>query len=153
MFDFQLCEIMLEVKSFQFNPFGVNTYILWDESLSGIIIDSGNSTNDENQQLLSFIQNKSLKIEGLYLTHLHIDHILGANFLSNYFDLPVKAHPQGGFLFDKASEYAASLGFSYDQNPEKIEYIDESHQITFGSLMGSCIYTPGHCRWKFVFLF
>ncbi|MBN2747140.1 MAG: MBL fold metallo-hydrolase [Bacteroidales bacterium] len=144
---------MLEVKSFQFNPFGVNTYVLWDESLSGILIDSGNSTNEENQRLLSFIENKGIKIEGLYLTHLHIDHILGAHFLSRHFGVPVRAHRAGNFLFDKANEYAQSLGFSHDKNPDNVEYIDENHRIAFGNIIGQVLYTPGHVDGSLCFYF
>ena len=53
---------MLYLKSFCFNPFQENTYLLYDENREAFIIDPGNSTASENTTLSGFINDKKLNI-------------------------------------------------------------------------------------------
>lgn len=135
---------MIEVKTFPFNPFAMNTYVVFDETGDGIIIDAGNSHNGEHQILLDFLKQNKINIKGLYLTHSHIDHILGIKFLSDYFKMGVHYHPAGDFLFAQANDYAESLGFSFEGMPSELIPIDENHIIKFGDSIGKVLYTPGH---------
>jgi hypothetical protein len=41
------------VHQFTFNPFQENTFVIYDETKEGIIIDPGCYTNEEKQQLQS----------------------------------------------------------------------------------------------------
>lgn len=144
---------MLKIKTFQFNPFALNTYVVFDSTNQGIIIDAGNNNSVENSILLDFIKENQLNIQGLYLTHAHIDHILGSKFLSDYFKLGVHYHEAGNFLFKDAKSYAASLGFNYDGAPEKLISIDETGEINFGETKGVVLYTPGHVDGSVCFYF
>ena len=46
---------MITIKSFTFNDFAENTYIISDESKECIIIDPGCSNKDENDALKNYI--------------------------------------------------------------------------------------------------
>ena len=72
---------MLHLKSFCFNPFQQNTYLLYDDKGSTFIIDPGNYTAEENQLLKTFTEEKKLNLTRLILTNAHIDHILGNKFI------------------------------------------------------------------------
>lgn len=68
----------MEIKTFEFNPFGELTYVIYDEqSLEAAIIDPGMMSEQENNEIDSFIQARNLKIKYLINTHLHIDHVSG----------------------------------------------------------------------------
>jgi glyoxylase-like metal-dependent hydrolase (beta-lactamase superfamily II) len=68
---------MLTIKTFTFNPYQENTYLLYNESGNAIIIDPGMYGEQDQQELLAFIANNNLKPTLLLNTHCHIDHVLG----------------------------------------------------------------------------
>ena len=51
---------MLHIKSFTFNPFQENTYLIFDDTGEASIIDPGCHTAAERKELADFIQQKSL---------------------------------------------------------------------------------------------
>jgi hydroxyacylglutathione hydrolase len=143
----------LNIKTFSFNPFALNTYVLSNAAGNAIIIDAGNSDNDENQALLAYIKENKLNVEGLYLTHAHIDHILGAKFLSEHFGLGVHYHPAGSFLFDVAEASAQSLGFQFSGLPSHLIPLKEGDEVMLGDENGKVLYTPGHVDGSLCFYF
>ena len=74
----------MEVKSFTFNDYQENTYLIIEDS-SCIIIDPGNYYEEENNLIMNYIEKRSLNHQYILITHTHIDHILGINFLSNLY--------------------------------------------------------------------
>ena len=42
---------MIEIKSFEFNDFHENTYVVWDETLQCMIVDPGCYTQKEKDEL------------------------------------------------------------------------------------------------------
>ena len=71
----------MNIKSFTFNPFQENTYVVYDESKECIIIDPGCYNAQEQEELKSFINEKAITPVKLINTHCHIDHILGNQFV------------------------------------------------------------------------
>jgi hydroxyacylglutathione hydrolase len=72
---------MLQIKTFTFNPFYENTYILFDETKEATIFDPGCFEKKEKETLSNFIQIEGLKVTQLVNTHCHIDHVLGNAFV------------------------------------------------------------------------
>jgi glyoxylase-like metal-dependent hydrolase (beta-lactamase superfamily II) len=72
---------MLQIKSFTFNPFLENTYILYDGSKEAIIIDPGCYAKEEKGELFDFVKNNHLTPTKILNTHCHIDHVLGNAFV------------------------------------------------------------------------
>ena len=83
---------MLYLKSFTFNPFQQNTYLVYDDEGTGYLIDAGNSTASEHVELKKFIEDKKLTLKRFLLTHAHIDHILGARFILDTYGLLPEMH-------------------------------------------------------------
>jgi glyoxylase-like metal-dependent hydrolase (beta-lactamase superfamily II) len=135
---------MLNIQRFSFNPFQVNTFILWDETKECAIIDAGCYGQAEQEELTGFIRKKGLKPVKLINTHCHIDHIAGTAFISREYGLPFEAH-EGGIRLIRHAEKA---GFIYGF--EKLETIDpkvllkEGDIIKFGNSELEVIETPGH---------
>ena len=78
---------MIQIDSFTFNPFQENTYVLSDETKECVIIDPGCYSNDEKIELSDYITSAGLKPVKLLLTHAHIDHVLGNNYLCAKYNL------------------------------------------------------------------
>ena len=87
------------IKKFEFNPFPVNTYILWDEvSKEAIIIDAGCYFEEERTELINYIRDNKLTIKHLLATHLHLDHNFGNPFVSKTFNIELEANKGDEFL-------------------------------------------------------
>ena len=53
---------MLSIKKFTFNAFQENTYLLFDETKSAVVIDPGCSNASEERELIKFIENEGLTL-------------------------------------------------------------------------------------------
>ena len=78
---------MLEYAVLEGNPFMENTYLVYDETRSCVIIDPGCYDSDERKRLIDYIEVKCLKPVALINTHCHIDHVLGNSYVSKRFGL------------------------------------------------------------------
>src|SRR5688572_11020244 len=116
---------MLRLKTFTFNPFQENTYLLYDDEGRAIVIDPGNSDASENRQLKQFIGDKKLKPERLLLSHAHIDHIMGNRFIYDTYGLLPEVHRSDLFFLEKMKESAAMYGISCEPSPMPKNYLEE----------------------------
>jgi len=134
---------MLEIKKFVFNPFQVNTYLLYDESRECIIIDAGCCNKEEGDRLISYIESEGLKPIKVISTHCHIDHIFYNNYLLKQYGILCYSHREEKIVFDGAMACANSFGFNIDTD-YKMNYIEEGDVIKFGNTTIEIIHTPGH---------
>lgn len=82
------------LHAFEFNLFGEQTYIIWDEiSHDGAVIDPGMSNDYELQSFDRFIESHRIELRYLLYTHLHIDHTLGHEHITEKYGLRAMAHP------------------------------------------------------------
>lgn len=143
----------MKIKVFEFNPIAVNTYVLYDDTGECVIIDAACFSSNEQQELLSFINDNKLKIKHLINTHLHFDHVFGINFIEEQFGVKMKAHKADEFLLASMQQQMAMFGFPANGKyvPTIGEYIDENDAITFGNQKLSIINVPGHSPGSIVF--
>lgn len=89
----------MKISRFIVNPFGVNTYIMWDsESREAAIIDPGMTDDAEIKAVDSFIEREHLKPVHLINTHMHLDHIFSNLYIKDKYGLDIKAHMADDFL-------------------------------------------------------
>ncbi len=135
---------MITIKTFVFNAFQENTYLLYDETKECIIIDAGCYIENERNEISSFISDNNLTPKFLLNTHCHIDHILGNNFLAEKYNLKLRAHKDDSVLLANAVSYGSVYGFEIAE-PVKIENeVDEQSEIKFGNSSLKPLYVPGH---------
>lgn len=144
---------MIEIKTFMFNAFSVNTYVLSD-NFSGkcIIVDAGCHSSEEKDQLVNYIKENNLKPEILLNTHCHVDHILGNNFLKKEFNLRIECHKDDLFLLNNAVEHAQLFGFNMEEPPKPAIFLDEDMYIKFGRSVLSILHVPGHSPGSLAFV-
>lgn len=135
---------MLKIDSFTFNPFQENTYVLSDDSGECIIIDPGCYDAEEKEELAIFIDSKGLKPVKILLTHAHIDHVLGINFLAGKYGLPIVMNSIETELLKSASIYGQMWGIQVEPAPDPQVFLNDGDTFTFGKTELEVLFTPGH---------
>ncbi len=135
---------MLTIKSFTFNPFQENTYLIYTENGQALIIDPGMYSTEENEVFFEFIEKNKLKPELLLNTHTHLDHLFGNAAVLRHFDIPFGFHLKDRPVFDAASSAGAMYGLVFEKSPEPTFYIDENKEIHFDGHQLKVLLTPGH---------
>ena len=143
--------IDMKTKKFIFNLFQVNTYVLYDETKEAIIIDPGCSSENEKQQLLDYIKKNELKPIAIVNTHCHIDHVIGVDFLKNYFGIEFWASKDEQYLLDGIVEVAHIYGVEIDKSPIIDKHISAMNEISFGNSKLTVIEVPGHTNGHLAF--
>lgn len=144
----------MEIKTFEFNPLGVNCYVLSDETGECVIIDAACYYPDEKSLLINYILDKELIVKHLLNTHLHFDHIFGVNALSSYFDLPLESHNGDEILLDNVKGQMKLFGIPDNNDnyqPEIGKLLNEGDKIHFGNQTLKILHIPGHSPGSIVF--
>jgi len=145
---------LAKIKTFEFNPLGVNTYLLSDETKECVVIDASAFYADERELLLNYIFDHDFVIKHLLNTHLHFDHLFGINMLASQFDLTLECHQADEFLLEDINKQLRMFGLpSTNTNfkPEIGHYLSEGDIITFGNQSLKVIHVPGHSPGSIVF--
>lgn len=138
---------MLTIKKLIFNPFGENTYIVWDKSKEAAIIDPGMMSDYENSAVLKFVTDNQLNLRHLINTHAHIDHIAGNGFVKRTFGLESECNKADEYLAKHVCEQAQMFGLRYNGNPLSIDiHLNDNDTIKIGDESLSVIYVPGHTK-------
>ena len=136
---------MTTVTSFTFNPFQENTYIVEDPSGACVIFDPGCSNKQEEDILLTHIQDKKLRPVRLINTQCHIDHILGNAFVAEQFGLDLEIHEGELQVLNQGPMVADMYGIGYvSHSPQPQRFITPGDEIAFGDTVLKAIFTPGH---------
>lgn len=135
----------MTIKTFTFNPFQENTYILHDYTKEAIIIDAGCLSDAEKRLLKNYIEENELILKRLINTHLHLDHQFGNKYVAETFGVKPEACQQDEFLLDNVVAQARSFGLPINEEAQKLgAYIIENQEIKFGDTILKSIHVPGH---------
>ncbi|HEU5146714.1 MAG TPA: MBL fold metallo-hydrolase [Chryseosolibacter sp.] len=135
---------MLQVRSFVFNPFQENTFVLYDETKECVIIDPGCSDESEKSQLREFIKNEKLRVKLLLNTHCHIDHVLGNRFVKDTYKVNLLIHRTEEPILKAAEVYAPSYGFHDYEHLPADGWLEEGDFLMIGNQTFVVIFVPGH---------
>ncbi len=136
---------MITVKSFEFNFFQENTYLVYDETGEAVLIDCGCYRKDEEKELSTFISDNKLTLKHLLCTHLHLDHIFGNPFILRTYGLTPEAHRLDVEQLPTPTEQAKSFGMTGRIETVPIgNYLVGNQVIKFGKSELLIITVPGH---------
>ncbi|WP_421893033.1 MBL fold metallo-hydrolase [Marinoscillum sp.] len=141
----------MEIKSFVFNPFYENTYILWDAGMEGVIIDPGCYESYEKEELTDFVKKTGIQIKAIVNTHCHIDHVLGNYDMKLAFGCPLWLPGDELEIFRAVKAYAPQWGIHQYSEAEPDRLLTEKDHIVFGETSLQCISVPGHSPGHLVF--
>jgi len=135
---------MIQIKTFTFNSFEENTYLVFDETGQGVVIDPGCYEKDEKDELAQFIETQNIKIKYLLNTHCHIDHVLGNDFVKEKYKVPFLIHKNDDPVLRSVKAYAPSYGFNLYREVLPDGYLAEGDTVTFGNTLFDVLFLPGH---------
>mgnify|MGYP003537155178 FL=1 len=135
---------MLHIKSFAFNPFSENTYIVFNENKNAFIIDPGDFSEVENNILNQFIVDNELKVQNILLTHAHIDHVLGLQKAFDKYNVPILMHELEKEILDRNPMDANRFGFFFKPFEGEISYLNENEIISVDEDEFKILHVPGH---------
>jgi len=135
---------MIQIQTFAFNPFSENTYVVFDQTGEGVIIDPGCYETEEKTTLAKFIEDEGIKIKYLLNTHCHIDHVLGNDFVKEKYKVPFLIHPKEEPVLKSVKAYAPSYGFAQYHEALPDQFINEGDKVLFGNIVFQVVFLPGH---------
>jgi hydroxyacylglutathione hydrolase len=137
---------MITIKTLVFNPFQVNTFILFDETRECLIVDAGCMGADEEKAITELIETNKLKPVQLISTHPHIDHVAGNKFICEHYNIPLIMHTDSLKILKGIKGYGAAFGFDNIEYYEPAKLISDGDVIKFGTSEMKTFYTPGHAN-------
>jgi len=135
----------MTVKSFVFNPFEENTYVVSDATGQCVIIDPGCYTAVEEERLADYILSERLTPVRLLNTHAHLDHILGNDFVYRTWKLSPELHAADLELLHAAHLYGELWGIRATPSPAPVNFLAKGDTVSFGTTTFSVVFVPGHC--------
>lgn len=143
---------MIQIERLTFGPFQENMYLLVTEEGTCAIIDPGCSDQREREALKGFIESHALAPVALWLTHAHIDHVLGNDFVCRSYGLTPLAHPDEAPNMELALRSAEVYGIPYDPSPEPEFSLKHEQEVLVGEHGFEVRFCPGHSPGHVVFI-
>lgn len=136
---------MITIKSFEFNYFQENTFLLYDDTREAVLIDCGCCRKEEEKELTDFILENKLTLKHLLCTHLHVDHVFGNGFIYKTYGLKPEANKQDVEKLPSPDEQAKLFGLrQHVENVPVEKYIVGGEIIKFGTSELQVLTVPGH---------
>lgn len=134
---------MLEIKCFEFGPFGTNTYVVRDGK-NLYVIDPACSNPYEQQMLYEYVNGQPSPL--LIATHGHLDHLWGAAWATEQWHTPVLMHEADVPLAEAMQAQYDLFGIRATPQPFPIQAVGNGQFSAVSNRLSvvSCFHTPGH---------
>lgn len=140
----------MKIDKFVVGSFEMNCYLVSDPvSEEAILIDPG----DEADLLIHAVEDRNLLLKFIINTHCHIDHTGAVQQIKEYFKVPFYIHRSEQPLLSILPQQAQMFGLQLPQIPEVSQFIIDGQELSFGTLKGKALHTPGHSPGSLSLLF
>lgn len=117
-----------------------NCYLLGDpDSGVAVLIDPG----EEPDRALAALRHRGWSLSSIWLTHGHVDHVLGVGAVRAATGAPIRLHPDDRFLYDAAPDDAAESCLPIEMPPPDAGWRD-GEVVTVGRHPFTVRHVPGH---------
>jgi hydroxyacylglutathione hydrolase len=130
----------MEVLCVPVGPLQANCYLIWDEAKVACAVDPGG----EPERLSRFVQTRGLRLEAIFVTHGHFDHVEGVKGLAEATGAQVYCSSQVRPVLS-GSQGCSATGYPVPSVGEPlIEVVEDGSTVTVGNMTVTVIATPGH---------
>jgi glyoxylase-like metal-dependent hydrolase (beta-lactamase superfamily II) len=139
----------LEIVALPNGQFAENCYLVADTTQQdAVIIDPG----EESDRFLTEIRQRGWRLRAIWLTHGHIDHIMGVGAVHQVTGAPIYLHPLDRPLYDALPDYGDWVGMQLDPPPPPDVELRAGDLLTVGQHQFQVRFTPGHSPGSVSFL-
>lgn len=139
----------LAVVSLVNGQFVQNCYLVADAAAGeAVIIDPG----QESDRFLAELERRRWRVRAIWLTHAHIDHIMGVSAVHLATGAPIHLHPLDRALYDALPQYGSWIGFPVPAPPPPQFELTPGQQLRVGEFTFEVRFTPGHSPGSVSFL-
>ncbi|MGE0440994.1 MAG: MBL fold metallo-hydrolase [Gemmatimonadales bacterium] len=118
-----------------------NCYLVHEAGAGdAVIVDPGEAAD----RFLAQAAHHGLTIREVWLTHAHIDHILGVGAVHQATGAPILLHPADEPLYQALPEQGALWGFAAAAPPPVTRYLAAGEELRLGDTTLTVRHTPGH---------
>lgn len=130
------------IKAIPAGIYDANCYIVMDEKTKdAVVLDPGG----DGEMLERAIKDMGANVKSILLTHGHMDHVGGVEYLSDKLNVP--------FYISKIDEeYMEKDNYVFGSIRNANGYLEDGNALSFGSLNIKVIATPGHTKGGLCFL-
>jgi hydroxyacylglutathione hydrolase len=130
------------IKAIPAGIYDANCYIVMDEKTKdAVVLDPGG----DGEMLERAIKDMGANVKSILLTHGHMDHVGGVEYLSDKLNVP--------FYISKIDEeYMEKDNYVFGSIRNANGYLEDGNELSFGSLNIKVIATPGHTKGGLCFL-
>jgi hydroxyacylglutathione hydrolase len=127
----------MQIQTFNVGMLSTNCYVVnCPETKEAIIIDPGFDASHEAEQIVRYVDERTLKVKFIVNTHGHSDHILGDIVLKRKYGVPICIH---------AYDVHCLNGLGENISPANV-LLDDEGLLKFGQVTLKVMHTPGHSR-------
>ncbi len=131
----------MKIDSRVVGPFEENSYLVVDDATNhAVLVDPG----DEPEVLIEMVKKSKAKLDAIWLTHAHLDHIGGIAGVRRKWRVPIYLHTADLPLYVRAEQQAAMYGVPFQQPEEPHYFIADGDTLRVGSVDFTVMHTPGH---------
>lgn len=131
-----------------FGKLGANAHIVYDEKTKDALLFDPPAPFAYAAKV---VQELGLTLRGLFLTHLHFDHALGAATAIESTNLPIFVGEDDWTMRDVL--LGRAMQFGIDQVPPFEAEVLAEGEHTFGSLRVQALHVPGHSKGSLCYYF
>ena len=143
---------MISIQKFIFNPFSENTYVVFNDEKKAVIIDPGMYYEEEEKAIDKFIISNGLKLEAIWHTHSHLDHMFGTGYVSRKYNLDPMIFEKDLDTYQNFERVCEMYGVPIrNMPPEKVQFMDIKNGLSLGKTKFSVFFVPGHAPGHVVF--
>ncbi len=131
----------LEVVALPNGQFVENCYLLADRrTREAVIIDPG----EEPAMFLAELDTRGWTLRSIWITHAHIDHVMGVGAVHRASGAPIYLHPADLPLYDGVPRQGEWFGLRLDPLPAPAATLEHGGFVTVGDYDFEVRHTPGH---------
>jgi hydroxyacylglutathione hydrolase len=131
----------LEIVRLPNGQFVENCFLLADRRTSeAVIIDPG----EESELFLAELESRGWSLQAIWLTHAHVDHILGVGEVRTRTGAPIYLHPADRPIYDALPQYGGWIGMKVDPPPPPDRELHAGQMVRVGEFEFEVRFTPGH---------